>query len=133
MDKPKRKWLDWSNATYDNCGCGQFRKLIDGSCAECYEDAYNSEVEDFYITTIKELKEKNIEKTNIKNYKVVTAPTQKALENKVCALLLEGWSLLGSASFSTRTHTFESYHLGNVEKKVDYSDMYLQTMVLHGI
>lgn len=59
-NKPKRQQLDWHEAKHDICGCGQHRKLIDGRCAECYDDAYNSEVEDFYIDETTALKNKII-------------------------------------------------------------------------
>lgn len=83
--KPKRKQLDWHNAKYDNCGCGQYRKLVDGRCAECYDDAYNSEVEDFYIDKITELKNKiiKLEEDKSKYDKVVNnliTAIQKAIQ-----------------------------------------------------
>ena len=52
ITKPKRLQLDWHEAKHDTCGCGQYRKVIDGRCAECYDDAYSSEVEEFYIDEI---------------------------------------------------------------------------------
>jgi len=84
-DKPKRQQLDWHNAKYDNCGCGQHRKLIDGRCAECYDDAYNSEVEDFYIDEITALKNKiiKLEEEKVKYDTVITnliTAIQKAIQ-----------------------------------------------------
>ena len=73
-NKPKRQQLDWHNAKYDNCGCGKYRKLVDGRCAECYDDAYNSEVENFYIDEITELKNKiiKLEEEKVKYNEVIT-------------------------------------------------------------
>ena len=72
--KPKRQQLNWHNAKYDNCSCGQHRRLIEGRCAECYDDAYNSEVEDFYIDEITALKNKiiKLETEKVKYDTVIT-------------------------------------------------------------
>ena len=129
MDKPKRKNIDWGNAKYDNCSCGEFKKLVDGMCSNCHEENYAYELESYYLNKLNTTKSNK--KPTIKSYKIVSKNTKEELEEEVLLLIKEGWDLLGAASFNSYTHIASSYCLGKTTEKISYRNMYIQTMVLH--
>lgn len=70
---PKRKHLNWFEASVGDCDCGHHGRIISGMCADCHDAEYQQEREQVLIDRIVELQSQGNNLTK-KEYFAAHAP-----------------------------------------------------------